>query len=172
MRSRPTGVLRLALRLPVYLYRLDLGWLLGHRFLLLTHRGCKSGHVHQTVVEVVRYELSIRETVVVSGWGERSDWFRNLRAYPALEVRTGHERYAPTQRFLSSEEIHAEIVDYERRHPWAVRMVPPLLGFKLDGSEAARRAFAASLRMVALRPQREPDVDTPSGWKPHRNARP
>lgn len=37
-RSRPTGALRLAFRLPIYLYRLGLGQLLGHRFMLLTHR--------------------------------------------------------------------------------------------------------------------------------------
>lgn len=135
----------------MYLYRLDLGWLLGLRFLLLTHRGRKSGRVHQTVLEVARYEPFIRETVVVSGWGERSDWFHNLEAYPGPEVRTGHERYAPTQRFLSSEESRAEIVDYGCRHPWAVRVVSPMLAFELDGSEASRRAFGDSLRMVAFR---------------------
>jgi deazaflavin-dependent oxidoreductase (nitroreductase family) len=151
-RSRPTGILRLAFRLPIYLYRLDLGWLLGHRFLLLTHRGRKSGRVYRTVLEVVRYDPSRQATVAVSGWGEKSDWFRNLKAGPALEVRTGRECYAPKQRFLTPEEVYAEIVDYERRHPWAMRIVPPLLGFKLDGSEAARRAFADSLRMVAFRP--------------------
>jgi hypothetical protein len=36
-RSRHTGALRLAFRLPIYLYRLGLGNLLGHRFMLLTH---------------------------------------------------------------------------------------------------------------------------------------
>lgn len=152
-RSRPTGLLRLAFRLPIHLYRLDLGGLLGHRFLLLAHRGRKSGRVYRTVLEVVRYEPSTREAIVASGWGERSDWFRNLGAHPALEVRTGRERYAPSQRFLTPEEVYAEIVGYERRHPWTVRVVPPLLGFELDGSEAARRAFAASLRMVAFCPR-------------------
>jgi deazaflavin-dependent oxidoreductase (nitroreductase family) len=150
-RSRPTGILRIVLRLPVYLYRLDLGWLLGHRFLLLTHQGRKSGRVYQTVLEVVRYEPSTRETIAVSGWGEKADWFRNIRASPALEIQTGRERYAPKQHFLSPEEVHAEILDYERRHPWAMRIVPPLVGFEFDGSDAARRAFADSLRMVAFR---------------------
>src|SRR5215204_4945342 len=42
-RSRPTGALRLAFRLPIYLYWLGLGQLLGHRFMLLTHRGRRSG---------------------------------------------------------------------------------------------------------------------------------
>jgi hypothetical protein len=69
-RSWPTGALRLAFRLPVYLYRLGLGRLLGHRFLLLTHRGRRSGRVYQTALEVVRYEPSSREVVAASGWGE------------------------------------------------------------------------------------------------------
>ena len=123
-RSRPTGALRLAFRLPIYLYRLGLGQLLGHRFMLLTHRGRRSGRVYQTALEGVRYDPSLRETVVASGWGERSDWYRNLKAHPALEIRTGRERYAPEQRFLTPEEVYREIVDYERLHPWAVRIVP------------------------------------------------
>ena len=31
LKSKPAGALRFAFRLPIYLYRLDLGWLLGHR---------------------------------------------------------------------------------------------------------------------------------------------
>ena len=169
-RSRPTGALRLAFRLPIYLYRLGLGQLLGHRFMLLTHRGRRSGRVYQTALEVVRYDPSLRETVVASGWGERSDWYRNLKAHPALEIRTGRERYAPEQRFLTPEEVYREIVDYERRHPWAVRIVPSLLGFRLDGSDAARRAFANSVRMVAFRPRQGPSSrgrsTAASPWRP------
>jgi deazaflavin-dependent oxidoreductase (nitroreductase family) len=116
-RSRPTGALRLAFRLPIYLYRLGLGQLLGHRFMLLTHLGRRTGRVYQTALEVVRYDPSLRETVVASGWGERSDWYRNQKAHPALEIRTGRERYAPEQRFLTPEGVYREIVDYERRHP-------------------------------------------------------
>jgi deazaflavin-dependent oxidoreductase (nitroreductase family) len=169
-RSRPTGALRLAFRLPIYLYRLGLGQLLGHRFMLLTHRGRRSGRVYQTALEVVRYDPSLRETVVASGWGERSDWYRNLKAHPALEIRTGRERYAPEQRFLAPEEVYREIVDYERRHPWAVRIVPSLLGFRLDGSDTARRAFANSVRMVVFRPRQGPSSrgrsTAASPWRP------
>ena len=169
-RSRPAGALRLAFRLPIYLVRLGLGQLLGHRFMLLTHRGRRSGRVYQTALEGVRYDPSLRETVVASGWGERSDWYRNLKAHPALEIRTGRERYAPEQRFLTPEEVYREIVDYERLHPWAVRIVPSLLGFRLDGSDAARRAFANSVRMVAFRPRQGPSnrgrSTAASPWRP------
>ena len=145
-RSRPTGVLRLAFRLPIYLYDLGLGWLLGHRFLLLTHRGRKTGRVRQTVLEVIRYDPIVRESIVASGWGERADWYRNLRANPALEVQTGREHYAPVQRFLAREEIKQELALYERNHPWAARILAPVLGFR-SYDEAM-----ASLQMVAFRP--------------------
>jgi hypothetical protein len=74
LRSKPAGALKLAFRLPIYLYRLHLGWLLGHRFLLLVHRGRKTGLLHQTMLEVVLYDPTIQESVVVSVWGEDADW--------------------------------------------------------------------------------------------------
>jgi hypothetical protein len=39
MLRRPGPVLRSVFRLPVYLYRWKLGWGLGHRFLLILHKG-------------------------------------------------------------------------------------------------------------------------------------
>jgi hypothetical protein len=51
--TRPHGLLRLGFKLPITLYRAHLGWLLGHRFLLLTHRWRTSGKIYQTVLEVV-----------------------------------------------------------------------------------------------------------------------
>jgi deazaflavin-dependent oxidoreductase (nitroreductase family) len=95
-RSRPNAALRVAFRLPVYPYRYRLGWLFGHRLLLLVHRGRKSGYVYQTVLEVVRHDPARRESIVVSAWGgEKADWYRNLRAAPAVEIRIRRERYVP-----------------------------------------------------------------------------
>ena len=153
-RSRPSRTLRLALRLPVCLYHLHLGWLLGHRFLLLAHKGRKTGQARQTVLEVILYDPTTRESVVVSAWGARADWYRNLLESPAIEVRTGRERYTPVQRFLTSEEAYTALVDYEHRHPWAARVFAKLFGYPLDGSEAARRTFVEPMRLVAFRPQR------------------
>lgn len=152
-RLRPSGALRTAFRLPILLYRFGLGRLLGHRVLLLTHRGRKSGLVRQTPLEVVRYDPATEESVVVSAWGEKADWYRNIVANPAQEIRIGRERYVPEQRFLSPEEVYAELATYERRHPWLVRTIPRWLGFRLDGTVEARRKFARSLRMVAFSPK-------------------
>jgi deazaflavin-dependent oxidoreductase (nitroreductase family) len=88
----PSGWLRLALKAPRWLYRLHLGWLLGHRFLLLTHRGRRSGRVYSTVLEVVRYDPATDESVVVSGWGDRADWYNNIQKTTVLAIQTGRER--------------------------------------------------------------------------------
>jgi deazaflavin-dependent oxidoreductase (nitroreductase family) len=149
--------LRFAFRLPIYLYRLNLGWLLGHRGLLLIHRGRRSGLLRETVLEVVRYTPATKESVVLSAWGERADWYRNIKASPAMEVRTGGERFVPEQRFLAPEENHAVIADYERRHPLAFRIFAKAFGYPVDATEAVRREFASSLVLVAFRPRGQAD---------------
>jgi deazaflavin-dependent oxidoreductase (nitroreductase family) len=152
LQSKPAGPLRLASRLPIYLYRLNLGWLLGHRFLLLVHQGRRSGLLRETVLEVILYDPVTRESVVLSAWGEEADWYRNIGAAPALEVRTGGQRYVPEQRFLAPEENHAVLANYERRHPLAFRIFVRAFGYPLGGTEAMRRELASSLRLVAFRP--------------------
>jgi len=117
LESKPAGALRLAFRLPIYLYHLNLGWILGHRFLLFVHLGRKSGLLRETVLEVILYDPATRETVVLSAWGEKADWYRNIEAVPALEVRTGGQRYVPEQRFLAPEVNHAVISYYGQPPP-------------------------------------------------------
>ena len=153
--SKPTGASRLAFRLPIYLYRLDLGRLLGHRFLLLVHRGRRSGLLRETVLEVLLHDPATGESVVLSAWGEKADWYRNVEATPALEIRTGGQRYVPEQRFLAPEENHAVISDYGRRHPLAFRVFARVFGYPLDGTESVRREIARSLRLVAFCPRRQ-----------------
>jgi deazaflavin-dependent oxidoreductase (nitroreductase family) len=117
LESKPAGALRLAFRLPIYLYHLNLGWILGHRFLLFVHLGRKSGLLRETVLEVILYDPATRESVVLSAWGEEADWYRNIEAVPALEVRTGGQRYVPEQRFLAPEVNHAVISYYGQPPP-------------------------------------------------------
>ncbi len=158
--SRPGPLLRAALRAPGLLYRVQLGGVLGHRFLLLVHRGRKSGLVHETVLEVVRYDPVRDESTVVSGWGRRSQWFRNIQAEPALEVRTAGRRFVPDQRVLDEDEAMEAIAGYERRNrliePIVRRVLSRLAGFPYDGTEDARRRLVRELPLVAFRP-RDPD---------------
>ncbi len=153
-RSSPRGLLRLALRLPIWLYRLGLGGLLGHRFLLLTHRGRKTGRPRTTMLEVVHYDPATHESVVAAAWAGRADWYRNVQASPALRVQTAGVRYTPAQRFLTPDEVYATLRAYERAHPLAARAIGPLLGIPFGRPDAELRAVAAALPMVAFRPRR------------------
>ena len=83
------SVLRHLLRAPIYLYRWHLGQLLGRRFLLLSHTGRRTGARHQTVLEVMEYRKEGPEAVVMSGFGQDSDWLQNIEKNPNEEIEIG-----------------------------------------------------------------------------------
>ena len=84
------------LRAPARLYDWHAGWLLGRRFLCLTHVGRRSGHRYQTVLEVVGENRDRHEVIVVAGLGRSAQWYRNVLAGNATEVAIGRERFVPT----------------------------------------------------------------------------
>jgi deazaflavin-dependent oxidoreductase (nitroreductase family) len=148
-RRRPGPVLRAALRLPVLLYRAGLGGLLGGRFLMITHRGRRSGRTFHTVVEVVRRDPATGEVVVSAAWGGKADWLRNILASPALAVTCGRRRFVPAQRLLARPEAIDVLRAYAGAHPAAFRGVLRFVGLPGDADLAT---VAAALPMVAFRP--------------------
>lgn len=61
-----------------------------------------------------------RRIVIVSGFGERADWHRNLRADPDCYVSAGRLRHVPTwARFMTAAEAAAALDVYQRAHPRA-----------------------------------------------------
>src|SRR5690606_23796513 len=120
----PSGLKRLVLRIPVLFFTARLGWLLGERFLMLTHTGRRSGKRYQTVVEVVRHDREADTYFVVSGWGERADWYRNIVKTPQVTVRVGGRRFEGTAVPLPEKESDAELRKYAQAHR---RLAPALL---------------------------------------------
>lgn len=139
-------------KLPLFLYRLGGGWLLGKRFMCLTHIGRRSGKVRKTVLAVLRYDSKTREIMTISAWSG-SDWYKNIQVAPALQVETGFIRYAPVQRTLSSEDIARLFVDYRRKHPFFSRVVCRIPGWKWDSSYEEFVELALTLRGVAFQPK-------------------
>ena len=118
------GPWRWLARLPIHLYRCKLGWLLGHRFLLLFHRGRNSGVERQVVLEVARYDATAGHYVLVSAWGEKSQWYQNLLAHPEVTIQVGRHRYLAHSVALSPSEGEQELENYARRNPaaaWTIR---------------------------------------------------
>ena len=141
---KPTGLLRALLRVPIWFYRNGLGWLFGRRLLYIVHIGRKSGLRREVVAEVVRYDPASAEVVVIAAWGREPDWYRNLKAAPAAEVRISGQRWEnPRHRFLDTAETLAVLRGYRRAHPHAWKRIAPVLGFPVDlNTEAVPDAHA------------------------------
>ena len=74
-------------KLPLILYRLRMGWMLGKRFMQITHVGRRSGKTYKTILAVLKFDDKTQEIYAVSAW-KGSDWYYNIQAAPALQVET------------------------------------------------------------------------------------
>lgn len=160
----PTGIGRFLFRLPIWLYRLKIGWILGGRFVLINHIGRKSGLARQVVVEVVRHDKANDRYIVCSGFGKKAQWYQNLRATPDVTIQVGARQLAVHATPLSPKAGGDEMVDYAQRNPIAARNLGKFMGFTVDGSAASYRAAGEQLPFIALQPH--PQAASPEAAQP------
>ena len=151
--AKPAGVSRFLFRLPVWMYRRGLGWMLDDRFLMIRHTGRKSGLPRQAVVEVVRHDADTDSYIVAVGFGKQTDWYQNLLANPDASIQVGRRTMEIRARQLSSEEGGAEMLDYARRHPSLAKGLSQFMGIEVDGSEEDYRAAGEMLVFMQLHPR-------------------
>jgi deazaflavin-dependent oxidoreductase (nitroreductase family) len=155
--SQPSGILKALFNSPRWFYRHGLGWMMGRRAMALTHRGRKSGTLHETILEVVYYDKDTKESLVGSAYGTDADWYRNIQAAPAVRVRTGRQDYVPYQRFLTREEGLEVARRFCKEHPLEARLVNkvlPAIGSDVPRDRDADPAdLLAMLPMVGFRPK-------------------
>lgn len=140
---------------PARLYDHGLGRLLGHRFLLLVHRGRRTGKQRRTMLEVIHWDPAARQAVVISGLGPKAGWYLNALAGGAEQVQIGGERFRPEVRRLEGEEARGLLAGYERRNRLLMPLARPLLsklaGFGYDSSPASQRRLLERMPLLALR---------------------
>jgi deazaflavin-dependent oxidoreductase (nitroreductase family) len=154
--KRPsTGLKRWLFRAPIWLYRLGLGGLMTNRMVLLNHVGRKSGKLRQAVVEVARYDKANDTIYIASGWGVKSDWYRNLLANPEITVQMGWRKMAVTAVPLTPKQSGEAMRDYARRYPTAAKVLSKrLLGYEVDGSDEDFYALGyGGVPFIALKPR-------------------
>lgn len=146
--------LRWILRFPVLLYRAHLDWLLGSRFVELTVRGRKSGLPRRVVLEVVGRDRTSGELVIVSAWGRRAQWFRNVRACPRVQVRVGRRRAVAEIVPLDEAAAAQRLRQYAREHRWAYRWFigPLLLGHRPAETSGEFAGLAREVPVLLVRP--------------------
>ena len=152
LRGQPGRLALAVFRAPLGLYRRGGGWLLGQTFLVFAHVGRTTGRRYETAAMVLTYERGTGEAVICSAWGPNTDWVRNLRVAPAVEVRLGRQSFVPEQRFLTDDEGVAVAFKFRRRHPYRLRLVSRVLGWGDLRSDAAVRDFVHTHPFVSFRP--------------------
>ncbi len=154
-RARPTGLLRLFYRVPTALYRLGLAGPVGRTVLLLVTRGRRSGRPRYTGLN---YAKDGRAVYVMSGYGEATDWYRNLVADPLVEVRIGRRRFPARASTVTDPERRergiALLLETAERQgpPAAIRPLLARLGFDYDRELATMDRDAPGMPLVVLEP--------------------
>jgi len=148
----PAGVTRFLFRIPAHLYRLRLGWLFGSRLLLLNHIGRVSGKPRQTILEVAEHDGD--SYVVASGWGPTAAWYRNILHTPDVTIQVGTRTMPVTAIPLDKDDGGDVFVRYASRHRSAARyMLPRVLGYSVDGSDADFRAVGQHMPFIRFVPR-------------------
>ena len=150
----PTGLLSFGLRLPIVLFRLGAGWMLGGRFMLIKHVGRKSGQPYQTVVEVVGHDELSNTFYAASGWGSKSSWYRNLKNTPETDIQVGRSRLHVHAETVKPPDGAKVLMQYRQEHPFAARELSTVMGidFAQASPEALETIVRDSLPIVAFHP--------------------
>ncbi|MFC4565792.1 nitroreductase family deazaflavin-dependent oxidoreductase [Nocardiopsis mangrovi] len=151
-----TPLARALYRAPILVYRAGLGGLLGGRFVLLTHIGRTSGRARHVVLEVAGH-TGDGAYLVASGYGARSQWFRNVVRRPRVRFQVGRRRFEGTATPLDPAESGRRLAEYARRRPRSARSLMRALGHGDPGHDGYLRLGADRERgipIVELRPDR------------------
>ena len=145
----PTGLLRILFRVPVHVYREGLGWIFGKRFVLINHVGRKTGKSHQVVVEVIEWEKGTGNVIVVAGYGEQTQWYKNLREQSNTTIQIGNQKCTVSIELLAPADGEDIIARYLKRYGKLTEQLFSMIGYSWDGTEKdARRIAREGLRFV------------------------
>ncbi|MER6952220.1 nitroreductase family deazaflavin-dependent oxidoreductase [Nonomuraea sp. NPDC000554] len=147
----PTGLRRRLWRLPIRLYRMGLGPLLGRRIMLLTHIGRVSGERRQAVIEVIEHDE--HGYVAASGFGPRADWYQNVMKAPDVTIQVGGRTLQVLATPLHADEGAQLMARYAPRHPAAARQLCKIMGYAVDGSVEDYREVGRHIPFVRFTPR-------------------
>lgn len=144
----PRGVKAIPWRLPIYLYKVGFGWLLGDRFLLLRHVGRNSGKTRFAVLEIIHCLPDRGYYYVVSGFGTRSHWYQNIRQQSNVEIQVGNKRFAAQAQQLSPSEGAEILLAYAQENPGSLKALSKLLGYEIEFSPEGIREFGLKIPVI------------------------
>jgi deazaflavin-dependent oxidoreductase (nitroreductase family) len=108
------GWRRLFFESPLYLWRMGLEPLLRHlRFIVLTTHGRKSGGPRRVMLE---HSYRNGRVYIAPGWGERTQWYLNIRANPRVTVQRNGKTLAAMAQLVTDDTELAELYHLARKN--------------------------------------------------------
>lgn len=150
------GWQKLAFRVPMLLWRLGLGPIVGRMIMVITTTGNKSKLPRHNMTEY--YALNGKKYTVCA-YGEKAAWYKNIKADPRVTVQTaGGTQSMQAVRVTDDDEL-TQVVDlFMRRNALLTRRYLESLGIKADRSDMLMKKDR--LYLLRFDPTNEP---TPHG---------
>lgn len=147
------GFLRIALRVPILLYRARLGWLFSSHILMLTHIGRRSGRKRYVVLEVLQHEKETGVYYVAAAWGEKANWFCNIQKSPQVIINVGFHHFNAFAVRVPIDEAERRLFTYAKNFPFHFRVLTRvMLGKTLEPTQETCRQLVQELPVVAIQP--------------------
>ena len=149
----PRGIKAIPWRMPIWIFKLGFGWLFGNRALLLSHTGRKTGEKRQTVLEIVQGSSDNQSYTVVSGFGPKSHWYKNISHNPFVNIQVGSKKIAAVAHQLESEQKEKIFLEYINKYPQGFRFLANLVGYEIEHTPEGYRGFARQIPMIQFVPR-------------------
>lgn len=150
-RSNSAWVWKLSSVIPGFAYKIGLGPLIGHKILLLTTTGRRSGNPHTTPLQ---YELVDGKYFIGSARGTESDWYRNILVNSEVLIQV------KSQQFLA---LATPITDIEHitnylelrfvRHPIMMGLMFRAQGWSAKPTRDEIQSYAQKRALVEITPR-------------------
>jgi deazaflavin-dependent oxidoreductase (nitroreductase family) len=152
--NSPGPVLKWLFKAPLLFNRLGLDWTFGGKLpvLLLQTTGRKTGRLRLTPVEYF-YEPEHGAYRVMAGWGGKTDWYRNARANPQVQVKLGRRSFAATAEVVPQEEVAQFLIEATRLNPASLKIWQRWSPETLDGSPEGFQQAAQYFPSLRLKPE-------------------
>jgi deazaflavin-dependent oxidoreductase (nitroreductase family) len=148
----PKFILRLIHLPPRLLYAIGLGPLVGNVILLLTTIGRKSGKRRVTPLQ---YEEIEGKIYLGAALGQKTDWVRNIRANPKVEVRLKAQRLLGSAETITDPKQIADFLEVRlQRHPKMIGAMLRAEGMQIPPQRSDLERYASQLTLVAITPDK------------------
>lgn len=150
-RSNSAWVWKLSSVIPGIAYKIGLGPLIGHKILLLTTTGRRSGHAHTIPLQ---YELVEETYFIGSARGTESDWYRNILVNPDVWIHVKSQQVPALATPITNIEHITNYLELRFvRHPVMMGMIFRAHGWPAKPTRDEIHSYAHQRALVEINPR-------------------